>query len=72
MTTTIYLRHGRSRPYHIAVDGRALCGALSADDDHVHSIATAPYPLNDCQVCLACLSISRRPKAEALSGHLAM
>jgi hypothetical protein len=60
LTTTIYLRKGRARPYHVAGDDgkTAVCGAIRRGDGDVHSMAVAPEPLSAVQVCAVCLAIA--------------
>lgn len=60
MTTTIYLRRGRRRPYHLAdSDGQAsLCGEVRWEEPEVFSLAVAPSPLSEATVCGRCLALS--------------
>lgn len=55
MTTTLYLRYGRTYPLHLlGDDDLAVCGALRRGGDGVNLLAVAPRPLGDWCTCAAC------------------
>jgi len=61
MSTTVYLRRGKQRPFHIlSKDGEtAVCGAMRVGDSGVGTLAVAPSPLSVAQVCPLCVSYSQ-------------